>query len=411
MSKKPPKVEKANTKPAKQTKFSTKNQKPKQSAPKKRTPKKQNKKSFFKSIFISVFIIALVVICALFYIKDESKTDTLVSTQTKTITDKNIKDKDIQKLKQDIQKQKQDKEDIFSKINANSSKTLADIKPPKKQFDEQQTQEVSVFDDESIKKPSKQTKFEEKITQEVSVFDDESLELTKNTKQTPKQTKFSKTKPYLTIIIDDVANSSHVNLIKSTNLPITPSIFPPSSYHPNTPKLAKEFDVFMVHLPMEAVSFNKEEKHTLRVGDSYNTILNTLNAIKKDFKGLRFYNNHTGSKFTSDYESMRKLLEISDNLGLVFLDSKTIASSKAKDIRMAQKKLYFVRDVFLDNQDNEEYVKSQLLKAIELAKQKGYAIAIGHPRINTINAIKNTDFSGVNIIKIDKMYDFLRHKK
>lgn len=386
MSKKPPKVEKANTKSAKQTKFSTKNQKQKQSAPKKRTPKKQNKKSFFKSIFISVFIIALVVVCALFYIKDEAKTDTLISTQTKTITDKNIKDKDIEKLKQDIQKQKQDKEDIFSKINANSSKTLADIKPPKKQFDEQQIQEVSVFDDES-------------------------LEPIKNTKQPPKHTKFSKTKPYLTIIIDDVANSSHVNLIKSTNIPITPSIFPPSSYHPNTPKLAKEFDVFMVHLPMEAVSFNKEEKHTLRVGDSYNTILNTLNAIKKDFKGLRFYNNHTGSKFTSDYESMRKLLEISDNLGLVFLDSKTIASSKAKDIRMAQKKLYFVRDVFLDNQDNEEYVKSQLLKAIELAKQKGYAIAIGHPRINTINAIKNTDFSGVNIIKIDKMYDFLRHKK
>ena len=35
--------------------------------------------------------------------------------------------------------------------------------------------------------------------------------------------------------------------------------------------------------------------------------------------------------------------------------------------------------VFIDNEENYQYIQNQLKQAIEIAKKQGYAIAIGHP--------------------------------
>gem|GEM_PF-3023165 len=45
---------------------------------------------------------------------------------------------------------------------------------------------------------------------------------------------------------------------------------------------------------------------------------------------------------------------------------------------------YLKRDIFLDNQQNSSYIRNRINELIELAKYRGNAIAIGHPRQETI---------------------------
>jgi hypothetical protein len=51
---------------------------------------------------------------------------------------------------------------------------------------------------------------------------------------------------------------------------------------------------------------------------------------------------------------------------------------------------YLGRDVFLDHEDGVENVKRQIREAVEQAKKYGTAIAIGHPRKDTIEALKES---------------------
>lgn len=194
-------------------------------------------------------------------------------------------------------------------------------------------------------------------------------------------------KARLAIIIDDVASSAQTRQIKALDMKITPSFFPADKNHPNTPRLAREFDFFMLHLPLEAKHFKDEELKTLRANDSFEEIDKYLSRIKRDFKGLVFINNHTGSAFTSDLEAMHRLIRGFEKYGFVFVDSLTAGSSKGSKVLRERGYTPIVRDIFLDNEDNVEAIKKQLSKAVSLARKKGFAIAIGHPRKNTFKAL------------------------
>ncbi|HEC2681902.1 TPA: divergent polysaccharide deacetylase family protein, partial [Campylobacter coli] len=196
-----------------------------------------------------------------------------------------------------------------------------------------------------------------------------------------KDMNLSKTKQArLAIIIDDMANISQVRALQALKLKLIPSFFPPDKNHIDTPKLALKFDFYMVHLPLAAMNYTKPELDTLNPSDSEKRIFKKIQQVKKDFKDLKFINNHTGSLFTSDEKAMKKLYKAFEKEELIFVDSKTIASSKAPKVAKALGQIYIQRDVFLDNRDDVAYIKNQLIEAVRLAKQKGFAIAIGHPR-------------------------------
>lgn len=214
-------------------------------------------------------------------------------------------------------------------------------------------------------------------------------------------------KPKLAIIIDDMANASQVRGLKALNLKLNPSFFPPDKNHSETPKLALKFDFYMVHLPLAAINYNKPELDTLNPNDSKERIFKKIKQIKKDFKDLRYINNHTGSLFTSNEEAMRKLYEALKNQNIFFVDSKTIGNSKANKIAKELSIPYIQRDVFLDNEDDVNYVKKQLESAVKLAQKKGFVIAIGHPRKNTFKALEQSKdlLKGVDLVYLSEIYD------
>lgn len=194
----------------------------------------------------------------------------------------------------------------------------------------------------------------------------------------------------LVIIIDDVSYARDVKNIQSTGLPLVMSFLPPSPRHPDSAVLAKQQGMYMVHLPLEAVAFHDEEPNTLRVDSSEEEIEKRLTELKQIYPNAHYMNNHTGSKFTSDSAAMDKLIRIMKKEGLQFVDSRTIASSKGREATEKYGMRYLTRDVFLDDQDGVKNVKKQIREAVEKAKRYGTAIAIGHPRKDTIQALKES---------------------
>lgn len=206
----------------------------------------------------------------------------------------------------------------------------------------------------------------------------------------------------LVIIIDDVATFEHASMIKSLGLKITPSIFPATKTHPDTPNIARTFEFYMIHLPMQAKHFDSPEIGTLTINESFESMLEKIKKIRKDFPRAKYTNNHTGSRFTSDFDAMDKAYRALIQQGFVFVDSKTIAQTAVVRAAKKHNQPYISRDIFLDDDPSASAVRRELVAAVNLAKKRGYAIAIGHPKKNTITVIKE---SKNNLLKdVDVVY-------
>ena len=217
--------------------------------------------------------------------------------------------------------------------------------------------------------------------------------------------------PKLAIIMDDISTNAQASELKKLSIKVTPSIFPPEKQHPKSAWLAKEFSVYMVHLPLQALNYTNEKANTLRTGDSKEKISQRIKDIKNDFKGVKYINNHTGSGFTSDFKSTLALLDELKNSEIYFIDSLTTNKSTVLD---ASKKLglkYAYRDVFLDNEQNVSKILKMINNAVAVAKKDGVAIAICHPYKSTFEALKIAQkdaFKGVEVVYVDKIYEYYK---
>lgn len=217
--------------------------------------------------------------------------------------------------------------------------------------------------------------------------------------------------PKLAIIMDDISTNAQASELKKLSIKVTPSIFPPEKQHPKTAWLAKEFSVYMVHLPLQALNYTNEKANTLRTGDSKEKISQRIKDIKNDFKDVKYINNHTGSGFTSDFKSTLALLDELKNSEIYFIDSLTTNKSTVLD---ASKKLglkYAYRDVFLDNEQNVSKILKMINNAVAVAKKDGVAIAICHPYKSTFEALKIAQkdaFKGVEVVYVDKIYEYYK---
>jgi polysaccharide deacetylase 2 family uncharacterized protein YibQ len=214
-------------------------------------------------------------------------------------------------------------------------------------------------------------------------------------------------KPKLVIIIDDVSTSAQLKRIKALDIKVTPSIFPPSELSMKSHRFAKGLDHYMIHLPMSSSSkqFNKQFK-TLKTTYTKVQIEARAKELRRLFPTARYINNHTGSVFTNDYKAMQTLYTALRNEDFVFVDSRTIASTKVPRIAAKFGDAYVARDIFIDNEHTVPYIHTQLRQAVTMAKKKGYAIAIGHPHRMTMKALRSAGgiFKEVELVYIDEIY-------
>lgn len=211
----------------------------------------------------------------------------------------------------------------------------------------------------------------------------------------------------LVLIIDDVATFEHASMIKSLGLKITPSIFPATKTHPDTPSIARSFEFYMIHLPMQAKHFDSPEIGTLTINESFESMHEKIKKIRKDFPRAKYTNNHTGSRFTSDYDAMDKAYRALIEQGFIFVDSKTIAQTAVARAAKKYNQPYISRDIFLDDDPSASAVRRELVAAVNLAKKRGYAIAIGHPKKNTIAVIKASKNNILKDVEVVYLKDIL----
>lgn len=299
-------------------------------------------------------------------------------------------------------------------------KRLAAIpEPPKK------NENISLSQNESNKTepslppmPIEPSVFENNVTQTTTMKEDEpknhELSEVNEYQRSLKEEKKSKptevvrkkyapgTTPRLAIIIDDVSFPWQTRLIKEIPYKVTPAFFPPTKGHPETVKLSHEFDFAMIHLPLEAKYYSRPEEDTLNTTDGIEVVERRIKRIKEWFPQIKYYNNHTGGSYTADYNAMDRLIKVMKENNLLFLDSRTIGSSKVPAVCKKYDMFCFSRDVFLDNSLEKPLIREQLKQAVAKAKKNGYAIAIGHPHKNTLEVLKNsTDLlEGIDLVYV-----------
>jgi len=140
---------------------------------------------------------------------------------------------------------------------------------------------------------------------------------------------------------------------------------------------------------MEAIDRHADPgPHALFTTLTREQILERLRWGLGRFDGFVGINNHMGSRFTADAQSMTPVIEELRARGLVFLDSRTSPASAGIRLAVAYGVPHAARDIFLDDDQASSAVAKQLASLEQTARQHGSAIAIGHPHDQTIAALK-----------------------
>lgn len=204
-----------------------------------------------------------------------------------------------------------------------------------------------------------------------------------------------KTKPShsrIAIIMDDMGGS--LKTIKSLfdlEIPVTPAILPDTSRATAaTSLLQSRGREYMIHMPMQPRSYPKTNpgKMALLIGQSEEQTRALVRSYIKAVPGAVGGNNHMGSRYTEDAAAMRIVLDELKKNGHFFIDSRTISNSVAFEEAKRMGVKTATRNIFLDNEDNVPYIRSQLRKMVRLAKNRSEVIAICHPHKETIEALR-----------------------
>ena len=105
------------------------------------------------------------------------------------------------------------------------------------------------------------------------------------------------------------------------------------------------------------------------------------------------------------------MAEVAAEKGLFVIDSRTIGNSVLAAVAASAGAPSAKNEVFLDNQRDEEYVKSRLRLAATLARKRGAIISIGHVDPVTVKAIlemiPEIEEMGVTLVKASRVVEAL----
>ena len=218
-------------------------------------------------------------------------------------------------------------------------------------------------------------------------------------------------RPLLSLVIDDLGYSYQLGQA-AINLPgdHTYAIIPGATYSQKLAKFAQQKDKeIILHLPLQASSsLAPPEPNALDETMDEDQLSVNLQSMLSALPNIKGINNHMGSRLTEIDYFMRPIMDSikSYNPGLYFLDSRTTARSVAHAEALNSGLDSISRDVFLDNDHpNIESIRLQFQIWLEKARDRGSAIAIGHPHQSTINFLRQ------NLPQITKEFRFISVSK
>lgn len=193
------------------------------------------------------------------------------------------------------------------------------------------------------------------------------------------------------IVIDDLGwDATLVDRLQALAVPLSYAVLPGASETEATLQALRGADAeVLCHLPMAgpggAAVGARELARDLGAAELTARTELALAAVP----GAVGASNHMGSELSSDPEAMRLVLQVVAGRGLFYFDSRTSASSVgyriARELGMAAAE----RQVFLDDVPEPEAVRRQFATLLAEARRRGAAIAVGHPRAETIRVLEH----------------------
>ena len=215
-------------------------------------------------------------------------------------------------------------------------------------------------------------------------------------------------RPVLSLVIDDLGYSLE-NGMAAIDLDgdHTYAILPGAVY---SRKLARhahgQNKEVILHLPMQSISSRAaHEPNALNEAMDEDQLTANVHSLLAEIPFIRGVNNHMGSHLTEFDFFMRPVMDSirGYNPQLYFLDSRTSPRSVAHAQALDAGLNAITRDIFLDNETNPESIRLQYNIWLTQARERGSAIAIGHPYPNTLAVLReslgaaNTDFRFLRI--------------
>jgi uncharacterized protein len=217
-------------------------------------------------------------------------------------------------------------------------------------------------------------------------------------------------RPRVAIIFDDAGYGlKAAREIESIGRPVTISVLPHLPYSSLIAEEAPGRGVQVIlHLPMEpdndAIPLGEGG---IKVAMNDEDIRRTVAADLASVPNAAGANNHMGSLGTADARVMRAVLEEMHVRHLFFVDSVTSRHSVAARVAREMGVPTAARAVFLDNQDDEEYVRGQFRTLITIAQTRGQAVAIGHVGKVTarvlVSLLPEFDEAGIQLVRVSDL--------
>ncbi|MCM8780401.1 MAG: divergent polysaccharide deacetylase family protein [Candidatus Omnitrophica bacterium] len=194
----------------------------------------------------------------------------------------------------------------------------------------------------------------------------------------------------IAIVIDDWGyNLNHFRMLEEIGYPLTISVLPNLSCSSWIAQQANRMGLEVIlHLPLEPYERYNLESDTITTSMDEVTIKGIIEKALADIPTAKGVSNHMGSKATADFRVMEIVFRELKRRNLYFLDSLVSPKSICFDVARKVRLNFAQRDVFLDNQEDTDYIKGQIDKLKTIAKVHGQVIGIGHVRKNTLDVLK-----------------------
>ena len=198
-------------------------------------------------------------------------------------------------------------------------------------------------------------------------------------------------KAVIAVVIDDLGNSMEEGRrVIALPGPVACSILPHTIDGPHIADLAHAADKeVLLHLPMQSVADMPLGTGGITLEMTEGEIRATVADDLASLPHLVGMNNHEGSLITQHPGDMAWILQTLHATGPFFyIDSYTSADSVAYQIAREQGVPAARRNVFLDDVNTEDAVREQWQRLVSIARHRGFALAIGHPRSATFKVLE-----------------------
>ncbi len=196
--------------------------------------------------------------------------------------------------------------------------------------------------------------------------------------------------PVIAIVIDDMGdNYRRTQDIISLHAPLTTSFLTyPKRLEKQISDSQNAGHEIMLHVPMQPKSNINFSADILTVEMTPSEVRRQFQKMLDRFTSIKGINNHMGSLLTEDEARMSEIMKELKARNLFFLDSKTTPHSVGNFVAHKYDVDYASRNIFLDNKNELQYILNQLARTENIARKNGYAIAIGHPKSQTFEALR-----------------------